>query len=331
MPNLSLRQLATVVGGNLSLGDLPPLDGDQQAVGPIHFDIERLSPGSLYWDLSTSLQTGFGKPELAFLRGAAGVIVEHQHNEPWAGRYALRVSNCQLALKQLAYSLRQHGERQTLVLCPAVTGPRWRAAMHTLLETPTIVDGAAPTPRFGTATSVASDAHLRILALTHLHDPALHATLLISTPDLMILGQQDAAWLAMQSRPALHQILESLPPAGGLVYCDYTPHTPAFFQPAPHQPAWMELFLAAGIRCLRIGSDPHADLRVALIPSSERRYSVHIGSQRLSVGVDSLPQAVAQATALGAAILLGHDPTVISRRFGLTASDALPSDTRHAA
>lgn len=330
MPNLSLRDLATVVDGNLSLGDLPPLDGDQQAVGPIHFDIKRLSSGSLYWDLSASLQTGFGRPELAFLRGAAGVIVEHQHNEPWAGRYTLRVHNCQLALKQLAYSLRQYGDQQTLVLCPSVTGPHWQSAMHALLDPFTILESAAQTGPFGTATSVAADGRLRILSLPHLHDPALHATLMISTPNLIILGHQDTAWLAKQPRPALHRILESLPPDGGLIYCDYAPHAPVVVPTSPGEPDWMKSFLAAGIRCLRIGQDAHADLRVDLATSSERRYRVTIGSQRLSLRARSLPQAMAEAAALATAILLGHDPTVVSRRFTLPPSDNR-QPPRHAA
>jgi len=316
MSTLSLRDLATVTDGNLHLGDLPPLGGDSETVDRINFDLETLAPGGLYWDLSHSPEGGFGKAEVAFLTGAAGVLVDRHHSEPWAGRYTLRVNNSQLAIRQLAYFLRQGARRQTLLLWPAVAGQPWLAAMRALLERPTFGETGSDSPAIASATELCSNNRLRVLALDTLPLPSVYATLLLTAPNLFILGRADGRWLAEQSQQSLCRIIEALPPDGAMLYCalsaDCTPVTTT----ATARPAWTELFVAAGIRCLQIGSDTTADLQVMPTPQGPGSHALVMGQVSLSLGGMSYEQGIATATAVGAALLLGYEPTAVIDRLG---------------
>ena len=327
MSDLSLRELATVINGNLYLGDLPPIDSDQQAVCAICFDLNELSPGGLYWDLSLSIEQGFGKPELAFAHGAAGILTEHQHSEPWAGRYTLRVESCQRSLRHLAYFLRRRARQQVLFLCPAVSGPRVLAAMQLLSSIPP-ANGSGPCSEpLATMTHVCTGPHLQIHALGNLQNPSLFATLLLATPDLIILGRSDANWLRQQTRETLHRILESLPPDGAMLYCDCPKHPPTSKSPVLQTPPWMQFFVATGIRCLRIGADDNADVQIRPTAPSGFSFRLKMSNPWLRGSASHFEQAVAEATAIGAAILLGHDPTSLSRRFALPSENALPGDS----
>ena len=327
MPNLSLRELATVIDGSLSLGDLPPLDGDQQTVSDIDFNLNNLSPNGLYWDLSHSRKSGFGKPELAFAKGSAGVLTEHEDSEPWAGRYALRVTNCQFALRQLAYFLRQRARQQALLLFPAAAVQRKLAAIRTLLEIPANPDSLSGAPSFGTASHIGTSSVLRIHALTNLTDASLPATLLLATPDLIILGRPDAAWLGRQSRPTLYGIIESLAPDGAILYCDLPEDACPAEEPANPRPAWMKVFATTGIRCLRVGSDYTADFQVQTSISAQMPYSLKIGHRCLRLPARSFAEVAAAATALSSAILLDCEPTSLVRRLGLSYEDRPASPT----
>ncbi|MEE2686451.1 MAG: hypothetical protein VYB09_09075 [Planctomycetota bacterium] len=106
---LSIRQLADALRGTVRLGQLPPLDGLATTAERVVFTPHAAQPGSLFWDLPTSPSIYF--PEEAFLRGATGVI-SPRRIEPWAGRYAIQVTDlgraekvaCQLARYQLLHS-----------------------------------------------------------------------------------------------------------------------------------------------------------------------------------------------------------------------------------
>lgn len=61
------------------------------------FDATEVEPGDLLW----CLDAGRCDEELAYFRGAAGVVTQ-KSIEPWPGRYALCVSNAAGALEQFA-------------------------------------------------------------------------------------------------------------------------------------------------------------------------------------------------------------------------------------
>ena len=108
---LSIRQLAHALHGTVQLGQLPPLDGLATTAERVVFTPQAAQPGTLFWDLSTFSSASIYFPEEAFLRGATGVI-SPRRIEPWAGRYAIQVTDlaraekvaCQLARHQLLHS-----------------------------------------------------------------------------------------------------------------------------------------------------------------------------------------------------------------------------------
>ena len=108
---LSIRQLANALHGTVRLGQLPPFDGLATTAKRVVFSPCAAQPGTLFWDLPTFPSASMCFPEEAFLRGATGVI-SPRRIEPWAGRYAIQVTDlaraekvaCQLARYQLFHS-----------------------------------------------------------------------------------------------------------------------------------------------------------------------------------------------------------------------------------
>ena len=101
---LSLRQLAVAIGGELRLGDLPPVDGAIALSGRIVFTPAAIQPGVMFWDLSPPFSEHLHRPEEIFLGGATG-IVSARRIEPWAGAFAIYVLNHHRAMtiaRQLA-------------------------------------------------------------------------------------------------------------------------------------------------------------------------------------------------------------------------------------
>jgi hypothetical protein len=103
---LSIRQLAHALHGTVRLGQLPPLDGLATTAERVVFTPHAAQPGTLFWDLSTFPSASIYFPEEAFLRGATGVI-SPRRIEPWAGRYAIQVTDLARAEK-VAYQLARY-------------------------------------------------------------------------------------------------------------------------------------------------------------------------------------------------------------------------------
>jgi hypothetical protein len=101
MTTLCLQDLADITGGRLTLAAMPPLDGIWSRVGRVVFKASEAQPGDLFWRLAE----GSCDLELAFLRGAAGVVTSGRTTEPWPGRFALRVQNCAHALEAVLMAL----------------------------------------------------------------------------------------------------------------------------------------------------------------------------------------------------------------------------------
>ena len=86
----SIRQLATAIGGELRLADLPPVDGAITDAGRIVFTPAAIQPGVIFWDLWPPFSRQLHRPEEIFLEGASG-IVSARRIEPWAGGFAIHV------------------------------------------------------------------------------------------------------------------------------------------------------------------------------------------------------------------------------------------------
>jgi len=92
-----LADLAQTVKGDLLLAAMPPRDGEWTLISRIVFEPLRVAPGDLYWDLAGE---AIGC-ELAFLRGAAGVVTAVPAVGAWPGRVCVRVEQPVEALARL--------------------------------------------------------------------------------------------------------------------------------------------------------------------------------------------------------------------------------------
>ena len=83
-----LQDLADLMEARLVLGRMPPVAGAWTPITRVVFAATEVEPGDLLW----CLDAGRCDEELAYFRGAAGVVTQ-KAIEPWPGRYALCVSD----------------------------------------------------------------------------------------------------------------------------------------------------------------------------------------------------------------------------------------------
>lgn len=112
MRHYCVGELAEMVGGELSLGVLPPLAGPFEPVRRIVVDCRQVRPGDVYWALTARHDQGAFRAEEAYLRGALGVVVSGRHVEPWAGKFSLRVPDANAALVRFASLASRHVRRR---------------------------------------------------------------------------------------------------------------------------------------------------------------------------------------------------------------------------
>jgi hypothetical protein len=98
-----LQDLVELTGGELRLAAMPPRDGELAGIGRIVLAAELANPGDVFWRL---VQERYDL-ELAFLRGALGVVTAGPPIEPWPGRFLLRVDDPVASLRRLAAAVRQ--------------------------------------------------------------------------------------------------------------------------------------------------------------------------------------------------------------------------------
>src|SRR5262245_31674136 len=84
---LCLLDLAEITGGELSLASMPPRDGELLLIRRIVLEPAIIQPGDVLWCLAERPCDA----ELAFLRGAAGVVTASPGNRPWPGCFCLVV------------------------------------------------------------------------------------------------------------------------------------------------------------------------------------------------------------------------------------------------
>jgi hypothetical protein len=79
----SIYQLATAIGGELHLADLPPVDGATTLSGRIVFTPAAIQPGVIFWDLSAPFSRYLHRPEEIFLGGhpASSVLAGLNHGQ----------------------------------------------------------------------------------------------------------------------------------------------------------------------------------------------------------------------------------------------------------
>ena len=121
--NLCLFDLARLTGGALRLAAMPPRDGELTWIRRIVLSAEAASPGTVFWCFD---RQGCDI-ELAFLRGALGVVAGGSPIEPWPGRFSLQVNDSVASLRELIEGLltrdeqscEEPSELKVLQLCAA--------------------------------------------------------------------------------------------------------------------------------------------------------------------------------------------------------------------
>jgi hypothetical protein len=99
--NLCLQDLAESTGGEVKFASMPPLAGELTPIDRIRLKPTAIEPGDLYWCLAANRCD----VELAFFRGAIGVVCTDRSANPWPGRFVLLVADPVAALQSLVDGL----------------------------------------------------------------------------------------------------------------------------------------------------------------------------------------------------------------------------------
>ena len=102
---LSIHDLVQFTAGQLRLAAMPHVDGAWVQVPRIVLDSRLVERGDLFW----RVEPQECDTQLAFLRGAIGIVTDGRQVEPWPGTFCLRVADAVESLERLIEAL-QAGE-----------------------------------------------------------------------------------------------------------------------------------------------------------------------------------------------------------------------------
>ena len=105
---ITIGELAQLVGGELQMASMPPLGGKHEPAGRVVGRLSQVQPG----DVFAAAEDVDCAVEEAYARGASGVIVERLPMVPWAGRYVIRVADAEVAWR----TIQAYG--QQITACP---------------------------------------------------------------------------------------------------------------------------------------------------------------------------------------------------------------------
>jgi hypothetical protein len=94
---LLLSDLVVETQGTLRLAAMPPRERELTPIARLVMSAQQIQPGDVFWQLN-SLP---GDAEMAFLRGAIGVVASNYAGEPWPGCFCLDVLDGPLALARV--------------------------------------------------------------------------------------------------------------------------------------------------------------------------------------------------------------------------------------
>ena len=94
---ITIRELAELVDGELQLASMPPLGGGHEPAGRVVGRMSEVRAG----DVFAATEKENYSVEEAYARGVSGVIVDRSPLEPWAGRFAIVVSDAAVAWRKL--------------------------------------------------------------------------------------------------------------------------------------------------------------------------------------------------------------------------------------
>lgn len=102
---LSIHDLVRFTAGQLRLAAMPHVDGAWVQVPRIVLDSRLVERGDLFW----RVEPQNCDTQLAFLRGAVGIVTDGRPVEPWPGTFCLQVTDAVASLERLIEAL-QAGE-----------------------------------------------------------------------------------------------------------------------------------------------------------------------------------------------------------------------------
>lgn len=98
---LCLFDLVRLTGGTLRLAAMPPRDGELTPIDRVVLCAADIALGDVFWRAAPQA----GDVELAFFRGALGVVAAGPTGEPWPGRFWLGVDDLGGGLNEVAQAL----------------------------------------------------------------------------------------------------------------------------------------------------------------------------------------------------------------------------------
>ena len=134
MNALSVKELAAIVGGRLRLGKLPPLGGEYEPISRVATNGRQIRAGEVYWGLNEAGFHGADFAEMAYSRGASGVVVSGRRVEPWTGRFSIQVDDPNAALRTLGRWARQRFRGKLVAVVGSWGGSNYRCAIDSVLR-----------------------------------------------------------------------------------------------------------------------------------------------------------------------------------------------------
>jgi hypothetical protein len=314
MATLSVRDLATITAGRIHLADLPPIMGVREVITSIHFTLNSLCAGSLFWNLQPDASADTLQAELSFMQGASGLLLDSRDVEPWAGRYTLRVSNAHLALRHLAAYLRDRRCSRVIAITPRPPGDPTGHYLESMLE--------PSAPRISWDPAEARILNSESDTLIELTEPiAAHenASLLLAGPQLLLTGHDDPFLTQYKDRHVIHQLLESLLPNGTLVFSELLNLNafPATNTLASLPDQWARALDQTDITLFRIGPSREADIRITPARGTQGQRHLEVDDFFLPYTPATFAKTVARLTAYGVGRLLGQHQATLANRLGL--------------
>jgi len=98
---ICLQDLVELTGGEVKFASMPPLAGELTPINRILLKPSAIEPGDVFWCLTANRCD----VELAFFRGAIGVVCTDRAANPWPGRFVLLVDDPIAALQSLVEGL----------------------------------------------------------------------------------------------------------------------------------------------------------------------------------------------------------------------------------
>jgi UDP-N-acetylmuramoyl-tripeptide--D-alanyl-D-alanine ligase len=306
MMGYCIEQLAEIVGGRLRLADMPPLGGLWEPTGRVVVGLSAVREGDVLLALPDCIASNPCCADLAFSRGALGVIAAGRSIEPWAGKFSIQVDDAGWALWTLARAARQQFDGRVI----AVAGHVGKSTTMAMIDAVLGVDRSGCGMESTVSDKLALPTQMLALrddadyALFELHaqakgelDTAAHLAcphLAVATAIEPNLLGDDAHELLAAAPQFLDELFSALPDDGCAIASG-----DAVGQPCQR---------LGQARCLTYGRSPQCDVQATHVLASDSALTFVVGGQlaRINVWGRHPLQSALAAWAVGRACGVGE-------------------------